>query len=59
MKEHFGLLCPVIPVKGYTFDIPTDTPNHRVHLSFKNYGFVATNYEAGKWRIAGFGDIAG
>lgn len=25
LKEHFGVICPVIPVKGYSFDMPTDT----------------------------------
>ena len=24
MKENFGLICPVIPIKGYSFDMPTD-----------------------------------
>lgn len=22
MKKHFGLSCPMMPIKGYSFDIP-------------------------------------
>jgi glycine/D-amino acid oxidase-like deaminating enzyme len=22
MKQNFSLICPVMPVKGYTFDVP-------------------------------------
>jgi len=32
LKENFGLICPVIPVKGYSFDMPTDTPSQGLHL---------------------------
>jgi len=26
MREQFRLICPVVPVKGYTLDIPCDVP---------------------------------
>jgi len=32
MKQSFGLICPVIPIKGYSFDMPTDTPSHGYHF---------------------------
>ena len=32
MKESFGLICPVVPVKGYSFDMPTDSQNHPFHF---------------------------
>lgn len=32
MKENFGLICPVIPIKGYSFDMPTDTPSQGLHF---------------------------
>jgi len=32
VKENFGLIVPVIPVKGYSFDMPTDMPSHNLHL---------------------------
>ena len=32
LKENFGLICPVIPIKGYSFDIPTDFPSHGLHF---------------------------
>ena len=59
MKDNFGLICPVIPIKGYSFDIPTDMPSTGYHLQFKSEAFVATNYKPGTWRIAAFGDISG
>lgn len=59
LKQNFGLICPVIPVKGYSFDMPTDTPSHGLHLQFKSEAFVATNYKEGIWRVAAFGDISG
>lgn len=59
LKQNFGLICPVIPVKGYSFDMPTDTPSHGLHLQFKSEAFVATNYKEGVWRIAAFGDLSG
>lgn len=59
MKKNFGLICPVIPVKGYTMDIPTDTPMNKIHFGFKDIGFVATHIDPGYWRIAAFGDLSG
>jgi glycine/D-amino acid oxidase-like deaminating enzyme len=59
LKENFGLICPVVPVKGYSFDMPTDMPSHGLHLQFKSEAFVATNYKPGVWRIAAFGDLSG
>jgi len=59
VKKHFGLVCPVIPVKGYTFDIPTDSPAAKLHFAFKDIAFVAVMFEPGKWRIAAFGDLSG
>lgn len=59
VKDHFGLVCPVVPVKGYTFDIPTDLEPAKLHLAFKDIAFVAVMFEPGKWRIAGFGDMSG
>jgi glycine/D-amino acid oxidase-like deaminating enzyme len=59
LKDNFGLICPVIPIKGYTFDIPTDTEDKRVHFNFRDRAFVATRLSENKWRIAAFGDIAG
>ena len=61
MKDNFGLICPVIPIKGYSFDIPTDFPDHSLHFQFKSEAFVATfsNYKPGTWRIAAFGDLSG
>lgn len=59
MKENFGLNCPVIPIKGYSFDIPTDLPDNKLHFQFKSEAFVATNYQPGIWRIAAFGDLSG
>ncbi len=59
LKSNFGLICPVIPIKGYSFDMPTDTPSHGLHLQFKSEAFVATNYKEGVWRIAAFGDLSG
>jgi len=32
LKDNFGLICPVVPVKGYSFDMPTDTPSQGLHL---------------------------
>jgi glycine/D-amino acid oxidase-like deaminating enzyme len=32
LKDNFGLICPVIPVKGYSFDIPTDQASHGYHF---------------------------
>ena len=48
-----------MPIKGYTFDITTDTPVSGYHLSFKDKGFVATHYQPDKIRIAAFGDVSG
>lgn len=59
VKNNFGLTVPVIPVKGYTMDIPTDVGNHKWQFVFKKPEFVATYLEPGYWRVAGFGDIAG
>jgi glycine/D-amino acid oxidase-like deaminating enzyme len=59
LKDNFGLICPIVPVKGYTFDIPTDSPSFGLHFLFKAEAFVATNYKPGVWRIAGFGDLSG
>lgn len=59
MKTNFGLLCPVLPVKGYSFDTKTDSPVSDYHLSFKDKAFVATHYDATTMRIAAFGDLAG
>ncbi len=59
VKENFGLICPVIPIKGYSFDMPTDTPSHGLHFQFKSEAFVATNIKEGVWRIAAFGDVSG
>jgi D-amino-acid dehydrogenase len=49
----------VIPVKGYSFDIPTEMVHPKFHLSFKDKGFVATYFDENKWRIAAFGDLSG
>ncbi len=59
VKQHFGLVVPVVPVKGYTFDIPTDITPAKLHLAFKDVAFVAVMFEPGKWRIAGLGDMSG
>ena len=59
MKQSFGLICPVIPIKGYSFNMPTDTPSHGYHFQFKSEAFVATNYKQGVWRVAAFGDLSG
>ena len=32
LKQYFRLICPVIPIKGYSFDMPTDTPSHGYHF---------------------------
>ena len=58
-KKSFGILIPVVPIKGYSFDVTTDLPMQSIHLAFKDKAFVATNYQPGKWRIAAFGDVAG
>jgi glycine/D-amino acid oxidase-like deaminating enzyme len=42
LKENFDLICPVVPVKGYSFDIPTDTEHSKINLQFKDRAFVAT-----------------
>ncbi len=59
MKENFGLICPVIPIKGYSFDMPNEYPSHGLHFQFKSEAFVATNLKVGIWRIAAFGDLSG
>ncbi|CDW79422.1 d-amino acid dehydrogenase small subunit [Stylonychia lemnae] len=59
LRENFRLICPVIPVKGYTMDIPTDLPNQKTHLGFRDIAFVATYLEPGYLRIAAFGDLSG
>lgn len=46
-------------MKGYSFDMPTDTPSQGLHLNFKSEACVATNYKEGTWRIAAFGDLSG
>lgn len=48
-----------MPVKGYSFDIPTDIPAKGLHFLFKSEAFVATLIEPGTWRIAAFGDVSG
>ena len=59
MKDNFGLSCPVVPIKGYSFDMPTKVPFHDVHFQFKSEAFVATYLKEGVWRVAAFGDVAG
>ena len=59
MQSNFGLLCPVLPVKGYSFDTKTNAPVSEYHLSFKDKGWVATHFEENTMRIAAFGDLAG
>jgi hypothetical protein len=48
-----------VPVKGYTFDITTDTPLNHHHLHFRDLDFVAVNYKPNTCRIAAFGDLSG
>lgn len=48
-----------MPVKGYTFDIPTKTLTDKLHLSFRDIAFVATYIGDGKIRVAAFGDLSG
>eukprot|EP00347_Sterkiella_histriomuscorum_P006186 403353731 len=59
LKTNFNLVCPVIPVKGYTMDIPSDAPMNKIHFGFKDIAFVATHIDPGYWRIAAFGDLSG
>jgi glycine/D-amino acid oxidase-like deaminating enzyme len=68
LKNFFGIYCPVIPVKGYTFDIPlskedqvmlnTNSENVTTHISFRDKAFAAT-FLSDRIRIAGFGDLSG
>jgi glycine/D-amino acid oxidase-like deaminating enzyme len=59
IKKNFGLVCPVVPVKGYSFDVPVDTPHAGMHFAFKDAAFVAVMIEPGIMRVAGFGDLSG
>lgn len=59
VKSNFGLTVPVVPVKGYSMDIPTDVGNHKIHFGFKAPECVTTYIEPGYWRLAALGDLAG
>ena len=69
MNDKFNVKCPVLPVKGYTLDIPLNTPEGkecitlfnktRTHYLFKDKAFVAVFLNDDKLRIAAFGDLSG
>lgn len=59
LKEQLRLVCPVVPVKGYSFNILTKTDHHKMHLYFRDKGYVATYIADSTWRIAAFGDLSG
>jgi len=42
LYQILGIRCPVVPVKGYTFDMPTDVDNGNKGLVFSEESFVAT-----------------
>ena len=48
-----------MPIKSYTFDVPTETPFHAAHLFCHKSALFAVQVEPGTWRMSAFGDIAG
>ena len=54
-----GIYAPLMPIKSYAFDVPTDTPFEPVHLRFIDSALTAVRVEPESWRMTAFGDIAG
>jgi len=59
LKRNLDIVCPVVPVKGYSFDVPTSVDHAKMHFAFKDIAFVAVMLEGGIMRIAAFGDLSG
>ncbi len=60
LKKHFGLSCPVMPIKGYSFDFISDYDhNHKHHIIFKNHALVLSFMADKRVRVAGLGDVHG
>lgn len=53
------VFAPIIPVKSYTFDVPTTTPFHAAHFYSHKSALSAVQLKPGTWRISAFGDMAG
>jgi glycine/D-amino acid oxidase-like deaminating enzyme len=58
-KKHFKIGIPIMPLKGYSFEVKTDIPYHHIHLKMPQRGIVSTFLSDGVIRISGFGDASG
>ena len=59
LNQTLGVFAPIVPIRGYTFDVPTTTPFIDTHLMFHKSALQAVQLTDGMWKMTAFGDIAG
>ena len=55
--DTLKICAPLMPVKGYTLDMPTNVDNLGKNLVFKDFAITAVQLEEGMWKCNGFGDL--
>ena len=59
LYQTLGVFSPIVPIKNYMFEVPTNTPFMATHLMFHKSALQAVQLEEGFWKISAFGDIVG
>lgn len=59
LYSTLGVVSPLVPVRGITFDYKTTMENQGKHLIFDDEKLVTTQIQDGLWRVSGYGDLAG
>lgn len=57
--SHLSVRCPVLPLKSYSFDMPTTTTSPNCSLIFEDKHFSACYIKDGLLRVNIYGDLAG
>jgi len=57
LSQMLSIRCPVLPLKSYSFDMPTEFVD--TALVFEDKNFTVSNITTGLVRVNGFGDFAG
>lgn len=59
LSEQLRVFSPLLPVKGYSLEMDSQSPNSKTHLMFEDSNLQAGQIGSDKWQITGFGDMGG
>jgi D-amino-acid dehydrogenase len=59
LYDILRVFSPLTPVKGYTLEMDSQSPNTNTHLMFEDSNLYAGQVGENKWKIQGFGDLTG